>query len=116
MNLNAITDDTVEQAFRSGYMAGKRSDVRLETIADHYGFTQQADIMIEECSELIQAICKLRRGFSAERYYSVKEELADVIVVAEQLRFMLGAAEIDQIKEEKITRQLQRMEAENDES
>ena len=105
-------NDEVEQAFRAGYIKGKGIDERLAMIADHYGFIQQTDIMIEECAELIQAICKLRRGYSRERYYSVKEELADVQVIAEQLRIMLGCDDIDKIKEEKINRQLQRMEDE----
>ena len=65
-------------------------DNRIKTIADYYGFTSQANIAIEECSELIQAICKLRRGWDDDRYNNVKEEVADVIVICEQLRYILG--------------------------
>ena len=70
-------------------------------IADHYGLESQISIAQEECSELIQALSKLRRytpkpnGTLEEgiRYTearcSVAEEMADVINLLLQLTHLL---------------------------
>ena len=50
-----------------------------------------------------------------EAYKNVKEELADVLIVALQLRLLLGPEEIDRIAEEKVNRQLRRIESEEQE-
>jgi len=84
-------------------------DIRIEQIASHYGFTSQADIAIEECGELIQAVCKFRRGYSEERYTNLLEEIADVYIMARQLRFLFGYETIDSIVDHKLNRQLKRM-------
>lgn len=78
----------------------------FKILADHYGFTSQANMLCEEAAEL--ALNKLRRG-NSEAYKNVKEELADVLVVALQLRLLLGPEEIDRIAEEKLQRQLNRI-------
>ena len=88
---------------------------KIKQIANHYGFTLEADMAVEECSELIQAICKIRRGWSDDTYSNLKEEVADVLVVANYLRYFLGEAEIDSIMNYKLDRQLQRIEAEKNE-
>ena len=90
-------------------MFNKRVFNKIEQIADYYGLTSQADITIEECGELIQAICKLRRGWSEERYNNVREEVADVLIMVQQLRVILGSKYIDKIVEEKLDRQLERI-------
>ena len=104
-------NDEVEQAFRAGLTARKSycDDLRIEQIAAHYGFTSQADIAIEECGELIQAVCKFRRGYSEERYTNLLEEIADVYIMARQLRFLFGYETIDSIVDHKLNRQLKRM-------
>ena len=83
----------------------------LQKIADHYGFSSQADMLCEESAEFTVALNKLRRG-NNEAYKNVKEELADVLVVASQLRLLLGSEEIDKIAHKKIKRQLQRIKEE----
>ena len=83
-------------------------DPRLWQIANHYGFTSQANMLTEEAAEFTVALSKLRRGYS-DAYDQIKEEVADSLVVALQLRLLLGAEEIDQIMDEKIERQLGRM-------
>ena len=88
-----------------------RYDDELKIIADHYGFSSQADMLCEESAEFIVALNKLRRG-NKEAYKNVKEELADVLVVASQLRLLLGSEEIDEIEHEKIKRQLERIKQE----
>lgn len=104
-------NDEVEQAFRAGLTARKSycDDLRIEQIAAHYGFTSQADMAIEECSELIQAICKLRRGYSENHYTNLLEEVADVLIMARQLRYLLGYEEIDRTISEKLNRQIRRI-------
>ena len=86
-------------------------DDELKIIADHYGFSSQADMLCEESAEFTVALNKLRRG-DQNAYKNVKEELADVLVVASQLRLLLGTEEIDDIAHEKIKRQLERIKQE----
>ena len=83
-------------------------DLRIEKIATHYGFTSQADMLCEESAEFMVALNKLRRG-SPDAYDNIKEEVADVLIVARQLRYLLGYEEIDRIIEEKLERQIQRI-------
>ena len=85
----------------------------FKILADHYGFTSQANMLCEEAAEFTVALNKLRRG-NSEAYKNVKEELADVLVVALQLRLLLGPEEIDRIAEEKLKRQLLRIEKEKE--
>ena len=108
-NITVPVDDVTEQAFREGYIKGKSEDNRIIQIANHYGYTAQSDIMIEECGELVQAICKLRRAWSDERIANVKEELADVLIMARQLRVMLGSDDVDKIINQKLDRQIERI-------
>ena len=83
----------------------------LKTIADHYGFTSLANMLTEEAAEFTVALNKLRRG-KAEAYENIKEELADVLVVAQQLRWLLCPEDIDKIINEKVKRQLDRIKSE----
>lgn len=87
---------------------------KIEKIANHYGFTSQANMLCEEAAEFTVALNKLRRGHT-ESYNNIKEELADVLVIALQLRLLLGPEEIDRIAEEKVNRQLRRIESEEQE-
>lgn len=107
-------DAGVNAAF-SQVQALASEDQRIEAIAKHYGFTSQANMLTEEAAEYTVALNKLRRG-SSEAYGHIKEEVADVLVIALQLRVLLGPEEIDKIMEEKIQRQLGRIqeEASND--
>lgn len=107
-------NDEVEQAFRAGLTARKSccDDLRIEQIAAHYGFTSQADMLCEESAEYMVALNKLRRGKS-EAYENIKEEVADVLIVARQLRYLLGYASIDKIIEDKLSRQMRRISDEN---
>lgn len=88
-------------------------DDGFKILADHYGFSSQADMLCEEAAEFTVALNKLRRG-NNEAYKNVKEELADVLVVASQLRLLLGSEEIDEIAHEKIKRQLLRIKEEDE--
>ena len=85
-------------------------------IIEHYGFTNQFGIHMEECAELIQAISKLNRNnYNMSKYFDVRnnvvEEIADVIVCIDQLQSILGISdnEIEEIVNRKISRQMERM-------
>ena len=85
---------------------------QLKQIADHYGFSSQANMLTEEAAEFTVALNKLRRG-NTDAYDNIKEEVADVLVIALQLRDLLGSKKIDQIIHEKIDRQLSRIREED---
>lgn len=96
---------------------------KFKTIADHYGFIKQSMMMIEECSELQKAICKWhrKRGDSlrlessdCDERTAIIDELADVIIMAKQITYLLSAEdEVSEQIEFKLDRQLRRMEEEN---
>lgn len=83
-------------------------DHRIEQIASHYGFSNQANMLCEESAEFMVALNKLRRG-NPDAYAAVKEEVADVLIMARQLRYLLGYEEIDRIISEKLDRQMRRI-------
>lgn len=83
-------------------------DEKLKQLADHYGFTSQADMLCEEAAEFMVALNKFRRG-STDAYAQIVEELADVLVVAKQLRYIVGEDAVNDIMNTKIDRQLERM-------
>lgn len=54
-----------------------------------WGWDLQLNMAIEESSELIKAICKLKRnGASLETVNAVAEEIADVEIMIEQIKLM----------------------------
>lgn len=99
------------------------NDQLYHTAWKHWGSDLQMDILIEEMAELTQAIIKTRRNgvvFS----YSIVEELADVLVCIDQLKYQLrvmpfGQSSLDpvrtlwdqvlKLKEEKLDRLEQRL-------
>lgn len=96
---------------------------KCHNIADHYGFKKQSMMMIEECSELQKAICKWHRergdslrseSSDCQERTAIIDELADVIIMAKQLSYLLSAEdEVSEQIEFKLDRQLRRMEEEN---
>jgi hypothetical protein len=50
-----------------------------------YGIDAQRHMVIEECSELQKAVCKMLRKDSPEHYRNYIEELVDVIVMCQQM-------------------------------
>ena len=104
-------NDEIEQAFRQGYLAG-RSDSRLERIAYHYGYDAQREQFIEECAEAILAAQKCKRHGSKDNFEALCGEVADVLIMAQQMRLLMGAKVIDEIIDKKLNRQLGRIENE----
>ena len=105
-------DDGVNAAFKAVQDLAAE-DARIEYIAKYYGFTSQANMLTEEAAEYTVALNKLRRG-NTGAYDNIKEEVADVLVIALQLRHLLGSETIDNIIEEKVERQLGRIQEERE--
>lgn len=95
-------------------------EAKVKKIAETYGFEKQREMLIEECSELIQAVQKLKRADNsgdAERIDKATsaylEELADVSIMLEQMRYMLTprlTQELDGYISKKLDRQIERIE------
>lgn len=95
------------------------NEKKIEQIANTYGWQSQCQVAIEECSELIKAICKHQRRFShcslsdmfdcPERDHII-EEIADVEIMLSQLKYLMGADEkVEREIEKKLERQIQRI-------
>lgn len=92
--------------------------------ANHYGYESQSRQLIEEMAELTVAINKLWRverfcdrknimdvkGFSYPETKEIIGEIADVEIMLSQIKYLLGCQdEVEQEKERKILRQLERI-------
>ncbi len=99
---------------------------KARAILKHYGEKPQRRQLVEECSELIQAVCKYDRELNAEKYNAEKVgnlereiagEIADVLIMIEQLKIAMfcgdGVGMIDSYIEYKLNRQLERIKEEN---
>lgn len=81
---------------------------KLCGIIEHYGVDIQKDIAIEECSELIQAICKHKRG--SGKLEDIVDEIADVEIMMNQLKIIFDCfGEVEDRIDFKIKRQLERI-------
>lgn len=91
---------------------------KLERITANYTFGQQRAIFVEECAEAIKAVCKVERAADssaevyAEKMIDLISEVADVLIMAEQMRLYLGKDKVDAEIQRKLDRQLQRIRAE----
>lgn len=86
----------------------------ITIIAMHYGMKAQSMQTCEECAELIQAVSKLTRGVTEMRILALVEEIADVRIMMSQLMQFFGIpeAEVSELVEEKLERQLKRIKEE----
>lgn len=99
----------------------------IVAIAEHYGYDSQSRQLIEEMAELTVAINKLWRverfcdrknimdvkGFSYPEVKEIIGEIADVEIMLAQIKHLLGCNdEVEQEKERKILRQLERIKEE----
>lgn len=83
----------------------------IEYIADSYGLFHQELQLIQEMSELTQAITKTMLCIKDESLKgNVDEEIADVEIMLEQVKYLRGNQDnVEQIKSQKIDRQLRRI-------
>ena len=79
------------------------SDIKsmCKEVADRYGYPAQSNQLVEECAELIQAINKYRRYGNTDALDNYIEEIADVEVMLEQIKYLIGITE-DQLNEVKL--------------
>ena len=83
----------------------------LQCAINIYGVDAQIDIAVEECSELIKALMKFRRGSGEETTaHDVCEEIADVEIMVDQLQLVFDSEYVDFVREEKIKRLERRLE------
>lgn len=105
--------DELQQAWRQGFIEGKKSqDKRITEIAKHYGALIQREQFIEECSEAILAAQKCKRTPNLETIKDLQGEVADVLIMALQMRYLFGAEAVDRQIELKLARQMERIKAE----
>ena len=86
-----------------------------QVAVEKYGAEEQERMIVEECAELIQAICKSYRAFgtvaSANAQASIDEELADVEIMLEQAKYIYdNAKQVAEVKAHKIQRLKERLE------
>lgn len=69
---------------------------------NHFGVDHQIDKAIEELGELITALA--RRRLDRSRKEDIAEEVADVLIVANQLRIIYGGELVDGLINQKLSR------------
>lgn len=90
----------------------------LEKIMNHYTFEQQMEIFVEECAEATKAVQKYKRSAGMEgdrrmkRKLELIEEVADVLIMANQMQTFLGVRDVNAVIMTKIKRQLERIKRE----
>lgn len=86
---------------------------KIQAIAFYYGFISQREILIEEMSELTQALQKIKRSNTSDKlreaYDNFIEELADVSIMIEQFKCYVNKDKLNKKIEEKLDRQIERM-------
>ena len=66
----------------------KYGEKAILKLIEHYGVTAQLYVAIEELSELIKELCKLRRNKYVEAH--MIDEVTDVTIIIEQINFIFG--------------------------
>ena len=113
-NIIVLCKDCRKKLIEELMMNRDLKEKQLEII-EHYGMEKQLDQLIEECSELIKAICKHKR-YENDRFNNyfdeVIEEMADVENLIEQFRGISLEIDIEikETKEVKINREIKRIE------
>lgn len=105
--------DELQQAWRQGFIEGKKHhDKRIIEIAKHYGALLQREQFVEECSEAILAAQKSKRTPNPKTIMDLQGEVADVLIMALQMRYLYGAEAVDRFVELKLSRQIKRIKEE----
>lgn len=98
----------------------KDQKAKAAEIFQHYGTENQLRILQEECAELIQAASKYLRAQEAgkpiaQSKAAMLEEVADVMIMVEQVKGIFTGAALDAMLESKLDRQLERIRGERNE-
>lgn len=91
-------------------MKAEEIDILVKAI-EAFGTTAQIDMAIEECSELINALCKYRRGRIGME--EVITEIADVQIMTKQLSLMFDEEAVANESDRKLERLASRIEKHN---
>lgn len=76
-----------------------------------FGDASQIQKTIEECAELIDALCKFRYARCTRE--DVITEIADVLIMAEQMALTFGEADVESEKKRKLARLQERIDEAN---
>lgn len=83
--------------------------MEMRDIIEFYGKDMQLNICIEEMSELIKELCKVKRG--KPNRDNIAEEMADVRIIMEQLLTMFeNADDVERWYHFKVNRLYERLE------
>ena len=87
-------------------------------MVEAWGDESQLVVAMEEMSELTKELCKYKRNElfnkdNTETIKNIKEEIADVLNMVEQLENMFGEEEIEKIRQFKLDRAMKRMKGAN---
>lgn len=95
------------------------TEQKIKYIADHYGYEPQSRQLIEEMAELTVALNKgWRKTFDTvdkipnmDDEECIEEEIVDVEIMLSQIKYLLGLGdeELYQIIENKLDRQIERI-------
>ena len=87
-------------------MLNQENREKCRRVLNRFGYRHQALILVEECAELQQAVCKLFRSETTlmSQSENFKEEIVDVIVMVTQAVMMSGlsAEEINRRAKDKL--------------
>lgn len=106
-------------------------NLKIKKIADYYGFARQSRQLSEECAEIIQAVNKYHRCNEKIRggdnimlsvsdsnmlIQNIVEEIADVEIMLEQIKYLLNINNdaVNKIKDNKLDRQIARIKKERE--
>jgi len=86
----------------------------LQEAIKKYGVESQCDMCIEEMSELMKALLKLRRESTQTGYQkcreNIREETADVQIMLDQMRMIFGdTTEQENFKLERLRKRLEEL-------
>ncbi len=73
-----------------------------------WGFDSQMRMAVEECAELIRAVCHFERAILGSRE-NVIEEIADVKIMIRQMELIFGADKVQAIVNGKMERLAERL-------
>lgn len=85
-----------------------------EKAKNKWGYKSQINMCIEEMSELIQAFMKADRKYKEyDTFYSrvdaIREEIADVEIMIEQMKLIFDEHKIEEIKSKKLMRLMKKL-------
>lgn len=82
----------------------------LQGAVSKWGEALQFDMVVEELAELIHAVQKYKRKRTLRTTNNVIEEIADVEIMIQELKMMLGIYDIDELIQSEIDSKVIRLE------